>query len=607
MKFTKFIYYNNNIKNPNITARAEFFFHYWIFLFEKQSINFDTYFFKSHRTVINKVRLQIEGNFSQAQNKIKVFLINDIYFDTKNIVIKNIKNPSKRRSIQKLKKICKVSSGWINVKSKVLTQINNVEDWLNNEYPKILSECIIAILNKDKPLNAKDIADLKQLANCFIIELFHKGYREKYIGDIPSLLLDFRSFPYKKKSSDFKTKEEFEKYKETTWRKTTLEDQIEAIFRICISPPKTRYVFFRIYDINLRINPVTILDVEFYNPWRQHKLKQRKNSILLIKENFTDKARATYKGSSNCNACVRVEGQHEDQMYRKAYIQVKNALSILNRELNTHGKVFQKNAFITNDTFTIITAVHTNALHRGFKAVNNLEDYQIDDFNFFNSLNKNDPEDQKVINFVATISEALSDWDYYKPEAIWMILEATFGGQNELKSFFKDVYKIDLKYYFLYRWKNFFSNSFNPFRSFSHPEFDYEITPEQANEIGINENNTKTGLDKFAQNIHLIKPIVNTPFIVDIVNHIEEYVNNKASFYNKVDKWIDYMVIEFYAYRNLNVHSNMIDEMFLLKKNELLSISNMVMKVFINSYLKPQKRRSIKKLLKEIHSKAASI
>jgi hypothetical protein len=47
-----------------------------------------------------------------------------------------------------------------------------------------------------------------------------------------------------------------------------------------------------------------------------------------------------------CNACIKVEGIQEDQIYYKGYA-VKSVLSILNRELKINGKVYPNNVFIT--------------------------------------------------------------------------------------------------------------------------------------------------------------------------------------------------------------------------------------------------------------------
>jgi hypothetical protein len=608
MKFQKLFYLDevSGDIDENISKRVEFFFHYWQFLFTSQKVNFDEYYLKSHRTVIDKVSLQIDGNFNKAKKNINFFFIDGEQFENKNIILKKIAGTKERRAISKLKKLSKTSNNqWCNLKPKKFhTQLNKIKVWLENDYSSLITESIINLLEKKNPIDDKDIIDIKKLTNYFIVELFNKGFNNKSIKDLNTALFNPKYFPFEKLMSDFNTKEEYETYISSEWDSMTLKKQIEGILNLINRNTKSRYIIFRIYDINLRTTPITFFDVEFYNPNPGFNPKiNHRLPIRLFEETFTHEP-ARYEDSSQCNACINIEGVQDEQMYQKAFKKVKTALTILNRELGTEGKVYIKNAFITNGYFNQIWG-STDALNRGLKAIDVTNEEQNNRLLYLQKLSFNNLEDTKVINLISSISEVLMDKELYNPEKIWMILEATFGDKKEIEKLFKDIYRLYLHDNFAFIWKQFFNYTLNPKISlFTHPELDYELTAKDVKKIKLEIKNNNHNLNKFLDNILTLYSIITTPFIKDFVEYIDSYKNDRSNFYKKLDNYIAYNIAELYSQRNLTLHSNMSDELFLLKQKEMKSMINIVLEIYVFIYLKSQKKRSIKQTKSKISTKA---
>lgn len=610
MKFKKLNYIDDTTSLVSIYAskRVEYFFHYWEFIFNYGTVSFDPFYLKSHRTIIDKVKLQINGNYKYARKFIKYFFVDDINFNNKNLIIKKTSKTKVRRALNEIKKLAKYNQyAWDRIKpQKIQTQLNTIQVWLDTIYPSLISENLIELLERNSELNQNDKDCIKQLTNYFIIELFNKGFDSKYIKEIPDALSDYNKFPFEKSFSDFQDKETYDNYKKTEWSKLTLKNQIEGIIRLIQRQSRSRFVIYRVYDVNWRLQPLRVLDVEFYNPNTGCNPKiQHRIPFKIFEETFTFKPE-DYKDSSQCNACVNIVGIHEEQMYFKGFSKVRQALSIINRELELNGKVYYKNAFITNDNFDQICG-STDALNSGLKAIDEIDLFNQENLDYINRLNIEFEDDKAVLNLLSKVSEVLTDRDFYSPEKIWMILEATFGGELEIGNLFKDILKIYLKNNYLILWKSILSDSLNPEFIFSQPVLFYEFSVYEANNLGINMNHSDYGIRKFKNNVNSLKLKTELPFIVEIAEKIDLFLTNKVAFYKTVNNYIDYILKELYAQRNLTVHSNMSDQLFLLKQKELNSLMTIILSRFIYSYLKSSNNRSIKRTVKALKKNASTI
>lgn len=595
MRLEKIKYYNDvTFEVETFTSqRVEFFLHYWKSLFFSGKVNFDKYYLKSHRTVIDKVDLQIHGNYAHAKKHIKYFFTDDDCFKDTNVIVKEISSIKVKRAILKLKNMSSLSNkDWegLSIK-KIDAELSAIKNWLNNHYSQLLSSSCLSILEKEILIETNEIDIIKSLTNYFIIELYNKGFSTEFIKNLPEYIFNKDKFPYEKIASDFENSIDYDKYKNITWENMTLLGQIKGMISLINRPKVTRHLIFRIYDINWRYMPTKILNVEFYNPNIGFNPKiTNVNGTNLFNENFTFfNANTSYEYSSQCNAHVIIEGVNHETLYQIGYNHVKVALSILNKELESNGKVYINNAFITNNNFNSIWG-STDALHKGFRAIDNIEECQLERINYHNKLDPAVDEDIKVLNLLCVISSILVDNENYFPEKLWMILEATFGNENDISILFKAIYRIYLKNNFLFQRKLFFSSMLNPLYGIGHPELEYELLDKIIKKHSINREFSRKEMNLFSRNIGRLEIRNDVLYINEVVKRIEEFNNDKTSFYENVDDFIEFTIKELYIQRNLTVHSNMSDNFFLLKQKEVKSMVNIMLEIFLYEYFKSDTR-----------------
>ncbi|MBU6122460.1 hypothetical protein [Hymenobacter siberiensis] len=463
---------------PNITARVEFFFHYWKFALTNQRANFDIFFLKSHRTIIEKLLLQIEGNFRYAKPRFVFFFQNDSLFNKKNFIVKNIQQRNVKRAIGKLRAYCRLSnSGWTaSSPEKIVRTIKTIDSWLDTEYSTLLVREVIAVLEKDEPVDNDVIASLKQMANCLIVELLHKGFGVNYIKNIPDALHDYRNFPYERMRGEFDSDNEYDTYKKDIFLNLTLKNQIEGIINLLNRPQRTFNVLFKVYNINWAMEPKIILGVEFYNP-KTHPKILHKLDTHFFEETFVFDVEKD-ENPSQCNAIVKVVGTQEEQVSLKGFYQARHSLAILNKEIDANGEIYIRNCFISNANLDILWG-SSDALHRGVVRVDSLEDYQIENIKFINNLNPNDQQDKKIINLLSVVTASASK-SSYAPEKLWMALEAAFGSEDAIKELTKSLLKLYLKHNFMYEWKVFLINTLNDNKPFASNEDNYSLSQSEV-------------------------------------------------------------------------------------------------------------------------------
>src|SRR5690554_4098777 len=283
----------NGMEQRYVSQKMEFFIHYWKYLFSNSDLQLDKHYLKSHRTVIQKLRLQIDGNFDYSKKYFKLFLIDEDLFNNRNSIIKAIGNSKEKRTLNKIKKLYHSSASnnkWGSdadkpkTKKSLSRQIEKLEVWLSYNYPSILSEKLIFELEKNTVVSSKSIKTMKELINCLIIELFNKGFNPDFITKVPDILFDKNRFPYAKTALDFDSTEEFDLYKTVEWGSLSLKTQIEGIINLINMPLRSRKAVFRVYDINWRHEPYSIYGVEFYNPHKKFNPKCHPDAKFKIFE-----------------------------------------------------------------------------------------------------------------------------------------------------------------------------------------------------------------------------------------------------------------------------------------------------------------------------------
>ncbi len=387
MQFKKLKYFDEQTKEEvvNTSIRVEYFINYWQLVFYAQGVIFDKYYLKSHRTIIEKVKLQIEGNFYYAKSNIETFFCNDEHYGNNNILIKRIVKKKVKRAIDDIIRIKDTSrAAWENEakaniqprKHLLKKHILTIKNWIDSSYSFEISKCLIELLEKNTPIDNSDKEDIKKLTNYLIIELFNKGFNERFIKELPEILFDIDRFPFEKTDADFTNNDEYNEYKKNEWETLTLKKQIESFVNLLNRPLKTRYLIFQVFDVNWRCEPLRFLDVEFYNPnigFNPKITLKEKLPLIIFNETFSLNHKED-ENKSQCNAFVKIEGLQEEQIYLKGYKKVKLALSVLNRELDTNGKVFVNNVFVTNSSFNQIWGT-SNALAQ-IRAIDEILEYQ---------------------------------------------------------------------------------------------------------------------------------------------------------------------------------------------------------------------------------------
>eukprot|EP00388_Colpodella_angusta_P002091 GDKJ01006650.1.p1 GENE.GDKJ01006650.1~~GDKJ01006650.1.p1 ORF type:complete len:587 (-),score=8.83 GDKJ01006650.1:42-1802(-) len=585
MQFKKLKYLDELTKEEdvNTSTRVEYFINYWQLVFYAQDVIFDKYYLKSHRTIIEKVKLQIEGNFFYAHKYITQFY-DDEHYGNDNILIKRIVKKKVKRAIDYIIQVKSTSkTAWENEakaniqprKHLLRKHILTIKNWIDSSYSFEISKCLIELLEKNTPIDNNDKEDIKKLTNYFIIELFNKGFNAKLIKELPEILFDIDRFPFEKSDADFTSNHEYNEYKKNEWETLTLKKQIESIVNLLNRPLKTRYLIFRVFDVNWRCEPLHFLDVEFYNPnigFNPKITLKEKLPSIIFNETFSLNYNED-ENKSQCNAFVKVEGLQEEQIYLKGYKKVKLALSVLNRELELNGKVFVNNVFVTNSSFNRIWGT-TNALPQ-IGAIDEILEYQKSRLHYIDKLKQENEEDKRVLNFISVVSDILTDKMYY-PGKLWVCLEALFESESNIKELIKAILKLYLNNYYLIEWKNILSNSLTQKHSLLNPE-DYILSKEVAEKLSINTKTAKSELRRFQKNIHVLKSEIDSLIIEDIVDNIQLFSSNKSTFNSNIDTYVEYVITELYIERNLTLHRNMSDELFLLKRKEIKNI----MKIFI--------------------------
>lgn len=186
MKLQKLKYINTKgIELEFVTKKVEFFLHYWQYVFSNFNYKFDPHIFKSHRTVLHKVRLQIQGNFKDSKGKIKRFFVDEPLFKNDNKIIKYIRRKKVAANITLLQAIFSTNYNRPGAQYRspddLLKKVDKIEKIFLQFYPRWLTKCLLNKLKQNIPPSNQDLEDIKSLSNCFIIELIERGYSIKYI------------------------------------------------------------------------------------------------------------------------------------------------------------------------------------------------------------------------------------------------------------------------------------------------------------------------------------------------------------------------------------------------------------------------------------------
>lgn len=605
MKLQKLKYINTKgIELKFVTKKIEFFLHYWQYVFSNFNYKFDSHIFKSHRTVLHKVRLQIQGNFQKSRGKIKTFFIDEPLFNYDNEIIKYIKRKKVAANITSLKAIFSTNYSKRSP-DDLLKGVDKIEKIFLKFYPHWLTKCLLNKLKQDIPPSNKDLENIKSLSNCFIIELIERGYSIKYIQDIPDKLFSWQDFPYEKLRVDFRDDKSYEEYKKDFFNKLDLKSQLNGINNLIKRNTRKFYVVYRVFDLDFQLPSIKIFDIEFYNPNLYPKLPTQ--TIKIFEENFSFPTHTDHN-ISQCNATVLVEGMQEDQLYQIGFEKVNKALALLNVELESKGKINFAKAFLSNETFLRMFG-STYALKKEYKTIDKIEDYTKDDIDSINQLSYKNKEDIVLIDFISDQGRILNSDDPKSLLDFWILYEAYFGKEEEIKKLFLNSYKLYLVNHYLPSAKIFLSSLLDKHHSlFGNLNSFYSLDTKMLEKLGLDiKPLTVINTTKFKNNIPNVQTRVNCVFIDQFTNDINTYLHNKTVFNDNLKAWIDYNLTELYAERNLNVHQKMTDQYFRIKKNEIIEMSKIMSRVLFSYHQKYKKRKSLKIIITIINAEGGKL
>lgn len=603
-------YKNARGKNiPEMSQRMEFFLHYWQYIFRSYRLKIDTDIFKSHRTVLNKIRLEINGNFSRCANNIKVFYKDEDLFKNADPLITYITNKKIKANFDNLKTYLERDKFWTdeNLINPINKEIDTIDKWLNKYYAIFIAESLQKLISKNENLNEADISQIKKLANCFVIELIQKGLNLKSIDNIHQRLFDARRFPFKKTLSDFLNKEDYEKYKSEILKKFDLKTQLKGIVNIAKRKPRSFYVIFRVHHVKFNHAPIKIFNAEIYNPLTHPKVKPTKRTFT--NEDFGISTTPLEKRSA-CNIIVKTTGTENDAIIFKAYKTALRSLNVFNERLELNGEINLKTAFITE--LTLDTAYSsTSANENRTKEISEIDPGTLKFLKFLNRLPNKNNDDRKLNDFYGRFSRIIQKRNTpIQLEELWYSLESTFGKKVELIKLFKSVYRIYLNDEILVDIRWFLYENLENHMKMNHAKQIYFLNDTQLKKHGffLKEGTKLYSVKKFKEGLADIKNLVSCTFITYFIEQHELYFNNRSAYYTKLDKWIECNLTELYAERNLKSHSSMQDDFFYQKKKEIIGMVFLLLRVFFAEYKKEKNaNRTIEYVINSISNKAEKL
>lgn len=338
------------------------------------------------------------------------------------------------------------------------------------------------------------------------------------------------------------------------------------------------YTIFKVNGVTLDKNR-ELLGVEFYNPQTERKAKNRyKHSVdpELFVIDSSDSSAAVAKPST-CNAIVDTEflspyDMNGYQVLRVAYQRAETSALLLGSTLNkytdtTHGKIS-----ITLQRGKCISLFNSNKIpsfkSEIFKSSNisstvkflddKNEKWAEDELDFYNiQTNKRVLaliRQQKVLENITT---------EFSFKDLWTAWEGLFVDENkkkELKSVCKHAVRIYLSTSFLpkvkhFLYRNLYADEFGIF--FIEPSEYYLLEESDIQSLGLHV--PKVGIitvKEFKRKYKNVLSIVDFPLLQEIVDRVDTFVRTPKNYYQDVDNWIERILDEVYAERNLEAHNN---------------------------------------------------
>lgn len=582
---------------PYVSERFQFFYHYWSLITSKHNrLLFLNDKFESHRSLLAKTINTLEDSFKDSQKKYNRFFKDHHYFDSSNVVLKDLSIIGLVTSTKSLE--------YNTNKQLLIYNLKKIEAFLTKKvnYPKHLSKKLVKILRTDTPLDSLVEKYLVFLINSLVIELYNDKYPIDYIRKIPDIITfndQMNRFPFEKTLEDFDFNEDqFKEYQSK--HKPTLSLFISGITNLIERKKFKGYIIYKVFNLDLKLDePLKIGNAVIYNPATNSILEQERYNEINSIEKFYDHKQdfpSLFRRESKCNIYYPIELRYpfENLKLRKeVYESFKYLKSSLNLFCNDYRIRNPRLINISEDHFFLMSTDNKPAFYSleifgntNLEEIGNDEDldkyykYKIDNYSKLDSsltLHKNLMEIiERQVFFKSNPNE-------FSFSQLWIAWEA-FIDVNQFKSLAKVCLKKRMG-------KNYLGDIIMLMRAYL---WDY-MPGSQKNWIHLSEMEMKKyGLHteflkplqirKFTNNYKNLLRKLDLSFLKIIEDKIDKFLNNKNTFYAELNNWVVNTIDEFNIERNAEVHSNQKNKFSQLKlKEDVLYISELCTNMLLDN------------------------
>ncbi|MBP0903448.1 hypothetical protein ACFSKN_00965 [Mariniflexile gromovii] len=589
---------------PNVKLKAEYFWHYWDFLFtdNRDLILVNEPKFSSQISLISKVEKHLEWNSGINCKKLLKYFNHHSYFHKQNILLRS--NDKLSNEIQSIKKRIENKEEGVD-DSKYLSfsereRLRNAFKNLRNDFfdlnifPGILIGKLLNTIFSKKNLDKNCKQDLKFLSNSIIDLFVLKGYSLAFIKGLlsntifnPSNKFNFR---YEKNSADFDSYELWKEYVSEQFKLLSLKDRINYLEFFLKEPQHKGFYIFKIEGVDFQSEPIEIFESTFYNPkknkilnfYKTDKSKIREedfnyySNCELFNENYYEINDST-KENSTCNLIIPTKYNTEDidhfdsfKFPTKSFIEAYSRAEISLLEFKRCLKSFSIEHFYDEKLTNVRLSKHSILVDEKYnyhKISNNKESskitFRLDDIRksmldelliFKNNIKSQNSFSIHLANSNALIASNKLEYHKLNFKSLWIeCVEPYFDNTDEFIDFAKKCIRIRTNFFTNYRilLSNALSENFSFYRV-------YSLDQSKMDEIGLGKVNIGESIigDVLEKKIELL-PCGS--MLCEFKDEMRSYVKDKSSFFIEIDKWISNTIRVAYDERNIEVHYNIVD------------------------------------------------
>ncbi|MEB2774153.1 hypothetical protein SYJ56_02485 [Algoriphagus sp. D3-2-R+10] len=589
MRFRKILFQKDGVPDQTLNKKLEYFHHYWSLVLHTdkrdKSLYLDAAKFDSHRSLLSNCLVELESTSDQhvkrsISNILKLYLSSGL-FQKGNLFIRE--NLEIKKSFDKIKKELESNKDKYSRKEAVnkIPEIRNlILGDQNSDYTGFITNYLVKIFSNEKDLDSRIEQDLDFLVNALIVEFFHIGYSIDFIKRVPDIILFMEAgFPH----------EVFEENKipENT-QKVTLDTRLKGLQAFLLREALDGYYLFKVDGIDFQLDkPIKLWGKEIYNPKTQSKIN-RQGVEEWIYQSWVE-SELFYSGNemSTCNILVPFQYQYEDGFtvgqgsLFKAFRSAQETLVGLNRITNMYntignrhnGTIDIRNRIILSSQFYSVKSPH-----RPFNQVEKLElpmpqlKMAHNFVDYMNCLSVEDLLHKKVIECNSLLQKYRNEPWKFKFNELWIkAFESFFPNDvHEIKRFSLKCLILRLDRHYINYLKGFFYDSLG--RQFNPLEGSYQSFSE-ADQIKLEILHIEIGQEiiagnDFKQNFLTMSEKIGSRVLSKNLQMAKHHTERKEDFIKDIERWVDTVLDQVYAQRNLYAHSNSIDEFGAMKLKE---------------------------------------